>query len=120
MVEPMSSPNNSTVHVGTRGSELALIQTGLVIDELKKANSSVSFEIVIIKTTGDKDRRLKLEELGVGVFVRELETALLDGRIDIAVHSLKDMPSSLPAERRCVGLELERSQRREEADLPRT
>ena len=74
------------IKIGTRGSELALTQTG------------VEFEIVVIKTTGDIDQRQNLSELGVGVFVRELEAALLDNRVDLAVHSLKDMPSSLPPE----------------------
>ncbi|MDA1278691.1 MAG: hydroxymethylbilane synthase [Chloroflexi bacterium] len=94
----MSSPAISTIRVGTRGSDLALAQTNLVVNELKLTNPGVNVEIVVIKTTGDRDRRLNLVELGVGVFVRELETALLDGRIDVAVHSLKDMPSSLPME----------------------
>jgi len=88
----------SLIKVGTRGSELALTQTGHVVDALNDANPDVQFEVVIIKTTGDKDQRLDLAALGVGVFVRELETALIDRRIDLAVHSLKDMPSTLPAE----------------------
>jgi hydroxymethylbilane synthase len=88
----------SHVKVGTRGSDLALTQTGHVVDALKEANPDVVFEIVVIKTTGDIDQRQNLAELGVGVFVRELEAALLDNRVDLAVHSLKDMPSSLPPE----------------------
>ena len=88
----------SLVRVGTRGSELALTQTGHVVDALKDANPDVQFEVVVIKTTGDKDQRLDMASLGVGVFVRELEAALLDRRIDLAVHSLKDMPSTLPAD----------------------
>jgi len=94
-----STDGASTGHmikVGTRGSELALTQTGHVVDALKEANPGVEFEIVVIKTTGDKDQRQNLSDLGVGVFVRELETALLDNRVDLAVHSLKDMPSTLP------------------------
>ncbi len=87
-----------TIRVGTRGSDLALTQTGHVVNALSKLNQSIKFDLVVIKTTGDKDQRYDLENLGVGVFVRELETALLDARIDLAVHSLKDMPSSLPAE----------------------
>jgi hydroxymethylbilane synthase len=87
-----------TIKIGTRGSKLALTQTGHVVDDLKAANPGVEFEIVVIKTTGDKDRRQDIASLGVGVFVRELEAALLDGRVDLAVHSLKDMPSSLPPE----------------------
>ncbi|NQW21222.1 MAG: hydroxymethylbilane synthase [Chloroflexi bacterium] len=86
----------SHIKVGTRGSELALTQTGHVVDALKEANFGVEFEIVVIKTTGDIDQRQNLAALGVGVFVRELEAALLDKRVDLAVHSLKDMPSSLP------------------------
>ena len=82
--------------VGTRGSDLALTQTGLVIAALEDANPDVTFEVVVIKTTGDRDQRQDVASLGVGVFVKELESALLDGRIDLAVHSLKDMPSSLP------------------------
>ena len=86
------------IKIGTRGSELALTQTGHVVDALKEEHPGVEFEIVVIKTTGDIDQRQNLSELGVGVFVRELEAALLDNRVDIAVHSLKDMPSSLPPE----------------------
>lgn len=69
-----------------------------MVDALKEEHPGVEFEIVVIKTTGDIDQRQNLSELGVGVFVRELEAALLDNRVDIAVHSLKDMPSSLPPE----------------------
>ena len=69
-----------------------------MVDALKEENPEVEFEIVVIKTTGDIDQRENLSELGVGVFVRELEAALLDKRIDLAVHSLKDMQSSLPPE----------------------
>ena len=86
------------IKVGTRGSDLALTQTGHVVDDLKAANPEIEFEIIVIKTTGDKDQRQNLAALGVGVFVRELEAALLDGRVALAVHSLKDMPSSLPPE----------------------
>ncbi len=92
------SGTRATIRVGTRGSKLALIQTGLVIDALKEASPDVAFELVVIRTTGDKDRRQDVASLGVGVFVRELESALRDGRIDLAVHSLKDMPSSLPGD----------------------
>lgn len=85
------------IKVGTRGSDLALTQTGLVVDALKESNPGTDFEILVIKTTGDKDQRQNLAALGVGVFVRELESALLDNRVDLAVHSLKDMPSTLAA-----------------------
>lgn len=77
--------------VGTRGSKLALIQTNQVIDILKNKFPFVKFEVKIVKTTGDRGK------IGVvGAFVKELELALLRGEIDIAIHSLKDMPTSLP------------------------
>ena len=91
----MTNRNDRPIKVGTRGSNLALTQTGHVIDALSQANPSIDFEIVTIKTTGDHDRWKTQMPLKVGVFVRELESALLDNRIDIAVHSLKDMPSLL-------------------------
>ena len=94
----MINRNDRPIKVGTRGSNLALTQTGHVIDALSQANPNIDFEIVTIKTTGDHDRWKTQMPLKVGVFVRELESALLDNRIDIAVHSLKDMPSSLTTE----------------------
>ncbi|KAA1301271.1 MAG: hydroxymethylbilane synthase [SAR202 cluster bacterium] len=94
----MTNQNDRPIKVGTRGSNLALTQTGHVIDALSQANPSIDFEIVTIKTTGDHDRWKTQMPLKVGVFVRELEAALLDNRIDIAVHSLKDMPSSITSE----------------------
>ena len=94
----MTNRNDRPIKVGTRGSNLALTQTGHVIDALSQANPSIDFEIVTIKTTGDHDQWKNQTPLKVGVFVRELESALLDNRIDIAVHSLKDMPSSLTTE----------------------
>jgi hydroxymethylbilane synthase len=86
------------IKIGTRGSELALTQTQQVVDALKDANPGVVFELVVIKTRGDWDSRQDIVSLGIGVFVKELESALVDERIDLAVHSLKDMPSSLPSE----------------------
>ena len=94
----MTNLNNRPIKVGTRGSNLALTQTGHVIQALSQANQNNDFEIVTIKTTGDQDQWKQQTPLNVGVFVRELEAALLDNRIDIAVHSLKDMPSSLVPE----------------------
>ena len=94
----MTNQNDRPIKVGTRGSNLALTQTGHVIAALSQANPNIDFEIVTIKTTGDHDRWKPQTPLKVGVFVRELEAALLDNRIDIAVHSLKDMPSSITSE----------------------
>lgn len=102
MTSPVDQPEGPAIRteikIGTRGSELALIQTQLVIDALKGANPGVAFELVVIKTVGDWDSRQDIASLGIGVFVKELESALLDERIDLAVHSLKDMPSTLTEE----------------------
>ena len=86
--------------LGTRGSRLALIQAGLVRDALAAAVPALAadaIEIVAIKTTGDaiQDRPLS-EAGGKGLFVKEIEEALLAHRIDIAVHSMKDMPTAQP------------------------
>lgn len=88
----------SSLRVGTRGSKLALTQTDSVIAALREANPHLAIERVIIQTEGDRRRRASLLAIGgQGVFTRELELALLDGEIDVAVHSLKDLPSSLPS-----------------------
>jgi hydroxymethylbilane synthase len=84
--------------IGSRGSTLALWQAEQVKGLLLRLNPGTEVRIEIIKTTGD----VKSEPLtvigGKGVFTRELEDALLDGRIDVAVHSLKDLPTVLPAD----------------------
>jgi len=84
---------NRKIRVGSRDSALATIQARIVIDAVKKTNPDFDFEIVAIKTTGDKilDKSLDLVG-GKGLFIKELEHALADGSIDIAVHSYKDMP----------------------------
>jgi hydroxymethylbilane synthase len=88
--------------LGTRGSRLALIQAGLVRDALASAVPALAapdaIEIVAIRTTGDaiQDRPLS-EAGGKGLFVKEIEEALLSRRIDVAVHSMKDMPTAQPA-----------------------
>ena len=80
------------VRVGTRGSQLARTQTGHVIDQLKHHGFRV--EEVIISTRGDQKQTVPIAQIGNdGVFVRELEKALLEERIDMAVHSLKDLPT---------------------------
>lgn len=81
--------------IGTRGSELALWQANKVKELL--AEKGHESELKIIQSTGDKDRKAKLHEMGlVGVFTKELDDALLLGEIDVAVHSLKDVPTSPP------------------------
>jgi hydroxymethylbilane synthase len=81
------------VRVGTRGSRLALTQAGLAAELLRAPGIEIA--LIPITTTGDRDRRAPFGEIGArGVFVKELEEALLDGRIDVAVHSAKDMTST--------------------------
>lgn len=82
---------------GSRKSQLALAQTQWVIDELKKRHPDIVFEIRTITTTGDRILNTPLSKLaGKGVFVKEIEEALLSGEIDMAVHSLKDLPTEQP------------------------
>ena len=96
--------------VGTRGSNLALVQTNWVVEQLKKNNPDIEFEIKIIKTKGDLIKDLPLDKIGdKGLFVKEIEKSLLDGEIDMAVHSMKDMPSYLPE-----GLKFAHSPKRED------
>lgn len=85
--------------VGTRGSKLAIAQTRLVLKKLRELIPDIIFEIKIIKTTGDKLQKQDFFPLeGKGIFVKEIEEALLRNEIDIAVHSLKDLPTELPDE----------------------
>ncbi|HEV2883577.1 MAG TPA: hydroxymethylbilane synthase [Pyrinomonadaceae bacterium] len=83
--------------IGSRGSKLALIQTETVKAELERLTTGREFRIEIIKTSGDVSKDPLSVIGGKGVFTKELEDALLDGRIDIAVHSLKDLPTVLPS-----------------------
>jgi len=82
--------------VGSRGSRLAVLQAGLVLQKLVRAFPDIEFSLSRITTTGDHDPETPLEKIGgQGVFVKELEQALLQSQIDIAVHSLKDMPTEI-------------------------
>ncbi|MGL4344571.1 MAG: hydroxymethylbilane synthase, partial [Cellulosilyticaceae bacterium] len=84
--------------VGTRGSQLALTQTKWVIAKLQEQHPEVQFEIKMIKTKGDLIQNVALDKIGdKGVFVKEIEAQLLEGGIDIAIHSMKDMPSEVTA-----------------------
>ncbi|WP_455539001.1 hydroxymethylbilane synthase [Terrisporobacter sp.] len=97
--------------VGTRGSKLALVQTNWVVNELKKTNPGIEFEIKVIKTKGDLITHLPLHKIGdKGLFTKEIEQQLLDKKIDLAIHSMKDMPSNLPD-----GLKFASIPRREDA-----
>lgn len=83
--------------VGTRGSKLALTQTNGVVEQLREKNPQVTFEVKIIKTMGDRIQDMPLDKMGdKGIFTKEIEAALLNKEIDLAVHSMKDMPSELP------------------------
>ena len=81
---------------GSRGSKLAMIQTESVITRLKEIYPQIKIEIKQIVTSGDRDRKTQLDRMDAAVFVKELEEALLDRRIDLAVHSLKDIPTANP------------------------
>ena len=85
-----------TITIGTRGSQLALWQAEYVRKRLNDHFPDRSIELKVIKTTGDKIRDRSLVGLGKGVFTKEIEIALLDGTIDLAVHSMKDLPTDLP------------------------
>src|SRR3978361_1979467 len=83
-----------TLRIGTRDSQLAVWQATLVQTLLQKAK--ISSELIFIKSEGDIDTITPLYELGVqGIFTKTLDTALLNNRIDIAVHSMKDVPTKL-------------------------
>ena len=85
------------IRLGTRASILARTQSGWVADQLRAVNPLLEVEEVLIETIGDQDQETPLHEAGApGVFTAEVERALLDGRVDLAVHSLKDLPIRQP------------------------
>src|SRR5512147_3038656 len=90
-----------SIILATRGSALALAQANLVLAQCRAAFPKLAFELKIIKTTGDKLQTASLAQEGKnlpkGLFTKELEVALLKLRADLAVHSLKDLPTDLPA-----------------------
>ncbi|MFC1961656.1 hydroxymethylbilane synthase [Chloroflexota bacterium] len=95
--------------IGSRGSRLALIQAEYVVAELRGIYPEREIEIKKIVTGGDRNRNIQLERIeSIGIFTKELEEALLDGRIDLAVHSLKDMPTIIPGQL-CLAAVLKRS-----------
>ena len=100
------------VRVGTRGSRLALIQTDLTLAALREAHPGLQFEVVTVTTQGDANRTAPLAGMGLGVFVKEIERRLEIGDIDMAVHSLKDMPTALP-DGMTIGAVLERADPRD-------
>jgi hydroxymethylbilane synthase len=94
-------PANQSIIIATRGSALALAQANMILTQCRAAFPRLTFELKIIKTTGDKIQTASLAQEGQslpkGLFTKELEVALLKHRADIAVHSLKDLPTELPA-----------------------
>jgi hydroxymethylbilane synthase len=84
------------IRIGTRGSRLALVQTRSIADAIRERYPEVEVDIEIIHTQGDRVVDRPLSAIGdAGVFVKEIETALLEERVDLAVHSMKDLPSKL-------------------------
>ena len=88
---------DSVLTIGSRGSRLALWQANWVKDNLTSLHEGLEVGIEIIKTSGDVIRDRPLAAIGgKGLFTKEIEEALIDGRIDLAVHSLKDLPTIVP------------------------
>lgn len=86
-----------TVRVGTRGSALARVQTDLFLASMSAVSPDVHVELMVLNTAGDADKQTPLAILGgQGVFAKELEAGLINGTIDLAVHSAKDLTSELP------------------------
>ncbi|MCE5265217.1 MAG: hydroxymethylbilane synthase [Deltaproteobacteria bacterium] len=86
------------LRIGTRGSALALTQSGWVADRIRERHPDTAVELVTIRTKGDILQDVPLARIGgKGVFIKEIEEALLRGDVDLAVHSMKDLPAELPA-----------------------
>ncbi|MEO9319904.1 MAG: hydroxymethylbilane synthase [Nitrososphaera sp.] len=96
----IAKPKGSgSIGVATRGSKLALAQTAIVLRLLRRSGFRGDFEVVEVKTTGDLDRRRPLFRMDQkGIFEKQVNEAVLEGRADFAVHSLKDVPSDLSSE----------------------
>ena len=94
---------HGTLRIATRGSAQALAQTGHVAEALRAAHPGLVVELVRVDTTGDRRQDVPLHQIGgQGVFVKEVQRAVLDGRADLAVHSAKDLPSE-PADGLVIG-----------------
>lgn len=91
--------------IGTRGSRLAMVQADMVIKAAERSLPHIGLEVKVVTTSGDRDRSTPLESMGgYGVFTKELDQRLLSGEIDLAVNSLKDMPSQLTPGTRMVAV----------------
>ena len=84
------------IRVGSRGSPLALIQDDEALSQIKAHHPDLEFEVVVVRTSGDANQTSPLAGMGLGVFVSQIEERLLSGDLDIAIHSLKDLPTKLP------------------------
>jgi hydroxymethylbilane synthase len=102
----------NVVRVGTRGSALARRQTDQVLELLRERHPQLEFDVSIVHTRGDANANAPLAGMGLGVFVREIEQQLRSGRLDLAVHSLKDLPTQLP-DGLTIGAVLEREDPRD-------
>ena len=106
------------LRVGSRESKLAVIQAGIVIDAIKSWDPSIDVELVTMKTQGDRILDRNLDRIGgKGLFIKELELALLEDEVDITVHSLKDMPMEISPELPVVAMS-EREDPRDALILP--
>lgn len=95
----MSENSNKLIKVGSRASRLAVIQSEIVMRQIEEADPDIRTELVTMKTTGDKVLDKTLDKIGgKGLFVKELDEALREGRVDITVHSMKDMPKDIPGD----------------------
>lgn len=93
----VSNMEKRIIRVGSRESALAVAQTWLVLHQIEAAHPEIEFELVTMKTTGDKILDRTLDKIGgKGLFVKELDRALRNGEVDITVHSLKDVPMEVP------------------------
>ena len=91
----------TTIHIGTRRSALAVVQAEMVLADLKKSHPEAQYEIHAMATMGDKNQTTALHEFGAkSLWTHELEAQLIEGKLDLIVHCLKDMPTQLPP--KCV------------------
>ena len=84
----------TVMRIGSRSSRLAVVQSKLIMEEIQKIMPDVKLELVTMKTTGDKILHQTLDKIGgKGLFLKELDAALLSGKVDLCIHSLKDVPT---------------------------
>lgn len=108
-----NSPDSQTFTIGTRSSKLAMLQTDLVRSTLQRSHPSCSFPVESMQTLGDKDKSTPLHQFNAkALWTHELEALLIAGRLDMIVHSMKDVPTQLPVQCR-IGAILEREDPRD-------